>query len=143
MEGFEQLQDGWRDDCHVRWRDQNLQITRIGPAHQTAIYDIIWSQIYACPVVYMSCYRDSDPVTLLDDFVTFMAELNVSITPDIAITQGEHPHTGLPVFFLHPCKTRETVDILMQDEEMKGKSEAEVWMESYGRVVGLERRVSK
>jgi hypothetical protein len=91
-------------------------------------------------VVYMSCYRDSEPVTLLADFVAFMAEFGVVITPDIAITQGEHPHTGLPVFFLHPCKTRETVDLVMQDEEMHKRSEAEVWLESYGRIVGLHRR---
>lgn len=78
-------------------------------------------------------------MTLLDDFVTFMKGMNVEITPDIAITQGEHPVTGFPVFFLHPCKTRETVDLLMQDGGFEGKSEAEVWLEVYGRLVGLRR----
>ncbi|KAG5356000.1 Ubiquitin-like-conjugating enzyme ATG10 [Yarrowia sp. B02] len=133
MDGFRKL--AWPDESHVRWRDQTLSITRHGPTNQTAKYDILWSALYSCPVVYMACYRDSEPVTLLDEFVAFMGQLNVSITPDIGITQAEHPETGLPVFFLHPCKTREMLDLLQEglDGEM-----AELWMETYGRLVGLE-----
>ena len=81
-------------------------------------------------------------MTLLDEFVTFMKDqMDVLISPDIAITQGEHPVSGLPVFFLHPCKTRETMDMLMQEGGMGELSEAEVWLERYGRIVGLRREL--
>lgn len=147
MEQFQDFTHRFSPPFDARWRkigafegpkndltnSHYLSVTRLGLGGKSVRYDIIWSDVYDCPVVYMACYTDSEPVTLLDEFFRFMKSLQVDITPDIGITQGEHPLTGLPVFFLHPCRTNEVVGVLQEVKEDK----AEIWMDVYGRMVGL------
>lgn len=129
-------------DLRRRWLTQQntdyLEVTRHSdnPA-ATVKYNVVWSDIYACPVVYIACYRHNQLVTLLDEFISVMEELQVVLTPDVGITQGEHPLFGYPVFFVHPCKTPETVSLLLQDEQIGTNSYAQVWLDTYGRIVGL------
>lgn len=45
-----------------------------------------------------------------------------------AISEREHPITGLPVLFIHPCRTKEFITPLIQD----GFDFMHIWMARYG-----------
>jgi hypothetical protein len=55
------------------------------------------------------------------------------------ISQVEHPTTGLPCWYFHPCESEKAVNEFMQQEEMAQWGEATHlgrWMEIWLMIVG-------
>lgn len=58
-----------------------------------------------------------------------------------SISQGEHPLTGMPTFYLHPCNTRSFLQLIDSLQENKSWVPAEklyIWLQTFGSVVSLD-----
>lgn len=61
------------------------------------------------------------------------------LPPVPSISQGEHPVTGLPVFYLHPCNTQSFLQLI--DTFQQTKTHAEqlyIWLQTFGSIVSLD-----
>ena len=56
-----------------------------------------------------------------------------------AISQGEHPSTGIPCFFLHPCETSAALSDILSDDQssMTPFKVLECWFMIVGSVLDL------
>ncbi|KAG9833815.1 hypothetical protein KCU68_g11951, partial [Aureobasidium melanogenum] len=103
----------------------------------TVHYDILLSPSYRVPVVYMTASPPL-PVSLFFDLVVphhfrdAMRETGVMG----ALSMTDHPLTGMPAYFVHPCRTADTMcatksgDIHVQDYML-------LWLGIVGASVGL------
>lgn len=56
-----------------------------------------------------------------------------------SLTQVEHPLFGHPCFYLHPCNTRNFLDMLANDSPtMPLIQVVQLWIHSFGPIVGLD-----
>ncbi|KAK4048308.1 hypothetical protein OIV83_004829 [Microbotryomycetes sp. JL201] len=79
-----------------------------------------WSATYQVPVLYIQAFKTSGAPLSLQDML-YRSDI-VKVSPDAAsypfstlarhdermpfLSQGDHPVTGEPAWFLHPCETR-------------------------------------
>ncbi|KAI8091846.1 autophagocytosis associated protein [Thamnidium elegans] len=73
-------------------------------------YHIVYSTSYQVPVLYFrASYQDATPLSLQEIF----QKITPSIYHDqVMITQTEHPLTGTPFWFIHPCDTQKLMGIV-------------------------------
>ncbi|KAI9357361.1 hypothetical protein DFJ73DRAFT_821554 [Zopfochytrium polystomum] len=72
-------------------------------------FHAVYSKVWGAPVLYFNCYDESGTVLPL--------RLSPSATETPVISQQDHPHLGLPFYYLHPCTTREFLDSLSANGE--------------------------
>ncbi|CAK4029568.1 Hypothetical predicted protein [Lecanosticta acicola] len=96
------------------------------------IYDIIYSPSYQVPVLYIQCPTSNfSPDCLVPS--AYKRQIN-SVGVMGALSMTEHPVTGLPVYFVHPCRTQE----MMAARGQLGPEEyLMVWFGVIGAGVGL------
>jgi ubiquitin-like-conjugating enzyme ATG10 len=116
--------------------------------------DFVYSPSYQVPVLYLTFAERSTnkPVPLLspvevyqvlipDEFKSAMRSVGVMG----ALSMAEHPISGVPAYFVHPCRTQEVMSPLIQNAEI-GKAEADplkamdylmLWLGVIGASVGL------
>ncbi|ETS65318.1 hypothetical protein PaG_00046 [Moesziomyces aphidis] len=84
---------------------------------------IHWSPVWSVPVLYFHATLNDRPISLDDlqgvgivhDAGTLAAHLGEALQP---VSVGDHPRSGLPSFYLHPCNTSSALSsLLAQDEE--------------------------
>lgn len=105
------------------------------------VYEILHSPSYQVPVLYISFKSLSRP-TPDEVYELLVPEAYrgqvraVGVMGALSVT--EHPITGLPVYFVHPCRTQE---IMAQRRSWEGEARPEeylmVWMGVIGASVGL------
>ncbi|KAK4984168.1 hypothetical protein LTR66_008585, partial [Elasticomyces elasticus] len=109
----------------------------------TITYDIIHSPSYRLPVLYLTCtttanHPISSPETL------YRALVPPSMKPQIqaigvmgAVSATEHPITGLPCYFVHPCKTADAMRPLCAGGGVGAERYVLRWLGLVGGGVGL------
>jgi ubiquitin-like-conjugating enzyme ATG10 len=70
-------------------------------------------------------------------------ETSVALTNDASpfplLSQGEHPTTGTPYWYFHPCETSKAVGEIMEEAKLKDWSREErllKWMNTWFMVLG-------
>jgi ubiquitin-like-conjugating enzyme ATG10 len=114
-------------------------------------YDVVYSPSYQVPVLYLTFAEattgKSTPLPSAEEvydmlvprgFKTPMRDVGVMG----ALSMAEHPITGMPVYFVHPCRTQEALAPLLEDSSQKARSEPELeylllWFGVIGASVGL------
>lgn len=84
------------------------------PTTTTITYDIIYSPTYRVPILYIHKPppllsippQDDDNNNNPDPFLT---HLQNSSSSAVLLSLIDHPATGKPVYFIHPCRTQEAI----------------------------------
>ncbi|KAH0285919.1 hypothetical protein M436DRAFT_70211 [Aureobasidium namibiae CBS 147.97] len=103
----------------------------------TVHYDILLSPSYRVPVVYMTVSPPL-PLSRFFDLVVPLHFRDVMREVGVmgALSMTDHPLTGLPAYFVHPCRTADamcatpSVDVHLRDYML-------VWLGIVGASVGL------
>jgi hypothetical protein len=95
------------------------------------------------PVIYFTLY-DHNPHTGNLEAITNVDKVIDLIVPQIyhgqvrgGISQGINPATGLPGFFLHPCRTEAWMKSMGFGTPSNDGAKYVVWLQTFGQVVGL------
>jgi ubiquitin-like-conjugating enzyme ATG10 len=114
-------------------------------------YDLVYSPFYQVPVLYLTFAEASTgksiPLPSADDIYDTLVSQDFK-TPmrDVgvmgALSMAEHPITGMPAYFVHPCRTQEALAPLLDNDSDKTGSEPAVqylllWFGVIGASVGL------
>ncbi|KAF2212621.1 hypothetical protein CERZMDRAFT_13497, partial [Cercospora zeae-maydis SCOH1-5] len=98
-------------------------------------YDIIYSPSYQVPVLYLSSEPPGCPDWLLEG-VNEPAARVMGIKETVTLT--DHPETGRPVLFVHPCRTQEAMtDVLCARKDVVAVEWLLIWFGIIGNAVGL------
>ncbi|KAI7283989.1 hypothetical protein KC343_g1200 [Hortaea werneckii] len=112
-------------------------------------YDIVYSPTYQVPVLYLSfpstgrspLPSPDEVYNLLVPF-TYRAQLQ-AVGPMSALSMtGEHPVTGGPAYFVHPCLTQDSMRAVMAGREVSAAEYLVMWIGVVGATVGLSLPVS-
>ncbi|KAK4979520.1 hypothetical protein LTR28_004217 [Elasticomyces elasticus] len=109
----------------------------------TITYDIIHSPSYRVPVLYLSCTTPanqpiSSPATLYRTLVPPLMKSQIQAIGVMgAVSATEHPITGLPCYFVHPCKTADAMRPLCAGGEVDAEGYVLRWLGLVGGGVGL------
>ena len=77
------------------------------------IYDIVHSPTYQVPVLHIAANCNSSAEELYNLIVSPAYRLSLQSVGTLgALTMVDHPVTGLPVWFVHPCRTAEAIGVL-------------------------------
>ena len=117
-------------------------------------YDIVHSPSYQVPLLYVTVKSYDNqgwkPLQLLVDEAYRLLTprvnreqlRNVGVVGALSIT--DHPVSGLPVYFVHPCRTGEAMEaVMISTKKASTKPEAYLmlWMGIIGSSVGLDMPV--
>ena len=85
-------------------------------------FDVFYSPVWRVPVLYFQI-QNSDGSVLSRNKVLKLLSHSCDDSPEDSwnfISQEEHPCTGVPAFFLHPCQTSQRLSTLLMNEAMEG-----------------------
>lgn len=114
-------------------------------------YDVVYSPSYQVPVLYLTFATASTnkgvPLPSADEVYAMLVPQGFK-TPmrDVgvmgALSMAEHPITGMPAYFVHPCRTQEALAPLLGDTSHKPGFEPDLeylllWFGVIGASVGL------
>ncbi|GAB7335169.1 hypothetical protein MBLNU13_g07000t2 [Cladosporium sp. NU13] len=118
--------------------------------------DIVYSPAYQVPVLYLTFAERSTRKTIAlpspdefykalvpDDFKSPMRSIGVMG----ALSMAEHPITGTPAYFVHPCRTQEAMSPLLENAGPKAEPCSAtqyllLWFGVIGASVGLSVPIS-
>lgn len=121
------------------------------PSHEKGrfvIYDIVHSISYQVPVLYLTFSdaktMNSVPLPSIDDIYQMLVPDSFK-TPirDVgimgALSLAEHPISGTPAFFVHPCRTQDVMTTLAGKRERPERAQDYLmfWLGAIGASVGL------
>lgn len=118
-----------------------------------AIYDIIHSPSYQVPALYLTF---SEPKTIKSVPLPTIDEIYQMLVPDSfktpmrdvgimgALSMADHPISGAPAFFVHPCRTQDVMTALSDNCDKPDIAEhyLMLWLGAIGGSVGLSVPVS-
>ena len=55
-----------------------------------------------------------------------------------ALSMTDHPATGMPAYFVHPCRTKEAMEPVLGEREVKPEEYVVLWLGTIGASVGLD-----
>lgn len=88
----------------------------------TVVQTIHWSKIWQLPVLYFHAHTASGQPLSLEQLVSAGVVRKLSTLPTEedggmgGISVADHPRTGLPSFYLHPCNTNDALTSLIHRE---------------------------
>ena len=91
-----------------------------------ANYYISYDQIFQVPMLSAYFYSSDGHQLTHDELLSLIQDFE-KVDPG-AITEGEHPILGIPVFFIHTCKTAEFIKPFLEH----GANYFHVWLVRYG-----------
>lgn len=114
-------------------------------------YDVVYSPAYQVPVLYITF---SDAATKKSIALPSPDELYRFLVPDGlkspmrdvgvmgALSMSDHPVTGVPAYFVHPCRTQEALAPFLRDPRPDGGAQKPLdylmlWLGVIGASVGL------
>lgn len=75
-------------------------------------FSIVYSHVWSVPVLYMMVQRlDGTPLPR-SQILPLLEPSSSSSSKEEFLSCDEHPMTGIPSFFLHPCRTAEKLSVL-------------------------------
>lgn len=107
------------------------------------VYDIVHSPSFQVPVLYLSFKnlpsgRQPSIDELYQMLVPATYRSSIQAVGQLgAITLSEHPITGIPVYFVHPCRTREAMEPALEGKTMKPAEYTMLWLGTIGASAGL------
>ena len=107
------------------------------------MYDVSYSPTYLTPVLYLTIKQPLDrPPMSLDKVYGMLVpalqrEQLRSIGPMGSLSMTEHPVTGLPAYFVHPCKTQEAMAAISGGRQLEPLEYLIMWLGIVGPSVGL------
>ncbi|KAI7084390.1 hypothetical protein KC356_g6788 [Hortaea werneckii] len=121
----------------------------VAESGRQAHYDIVLSPTYQVPVLYVSFpSSDRSPLPSPDEVYDLLvakpyrAQLQ-AVGPMSALSMtGEHPVTGGPAYFVHPCLTQDSMRAVMAGRRVSGAEYLAIWFGIVGSTVGLSLPVS-
>jgi ubiquitin-like-conjugating enzyme ATG10 len=113
--------------------------------------DVVYSPSYQVPVLYLTfataSTNKSIPLPAADEIYEMLVPQGFKAPMrDVGVmgvlSMAEHPITGMPAYFVHPCRTQEALAPLMEEPSHKVGSEPAVeylllWFGVIGASVGL------
>ncbi|KAK3623399.1 hypothetical protein LTR56_010407 [Elasticomyces elasticus] len=89
----------------------------------TVIYDIVYSPSYRVPVLYITLSHPPPNSNIHDLLVpaSHRAQLQHAGGSLGALSLTDHPITGLPAYFIHPCRTAEGMAAITKSGEVGGR----------------------
>ncbi|KAF2435086.1 hypothetical protein EJ08DRAFT_389142 [Tothia fuscella] len=109
----------------------------------TVQYEVFLSPSYRVPVVYFSMQdAESRPLRDIDDVYTLLVpQAFKNQLRDVGviggISTGDHPITGIPTFFIHPCQTAEALQRVAAGRSVQVEEYMFLWLGIVGGCVGL------
>ena len=114
-------------------------------------YDVVYSPSYQVPVLYLTfataSTNKSIPLPVANEIYEMLVPQGFKAPMrDVgvmgALSMADHPITGMPAYFVHPCRTQEALAPLMEEPSHKVGSEPAVeylllWFGVIGASVGL------
>lgn len=109
----------------------------------SVLYDVVHSPSYQVPVLYLTFLHISQPGLPSPD------EVYSLLVPDThkpqlqtvgvmgALSMADHPTTGTPSYFVHPCQTQTAMAAVTAGRTMKPEEYLLVWLGLVGQSVGL------
>jgi ubiquitin-like-conjugating enzyme ATG10 len=126
--------------------EEALIRSRSGHAGILVQYDIVHSPSYQVPVLYVQINDTGSQAVRLpsvDEAYEMLVPQSrraqikaVGVMGGLSMT--DHPMTGLPVYFVHPCRTAEAMDGMVNDTKVKPVEFLLLWLGLIGASVGLE-----
>jgi ubiquitin-like-conjugating enzyme ATG10 len=122
--------------------EEALDTLRATPA--VLYYDVILSPVYSVPVLYFSI---SDPQhrypPTMDVLYKYLIPPEFKAQAEKAgllggVTINDHPITGRPVFFIHPCQTAEVMEASVGKRNVAPEEYLITWIGALGKCVGLD-----
>lgn len=86
-------------------------------------FSIVYSETWNAPVLYFNAFKDKTPCQR-EEVLEILKE-NVEDTWEF-LSYDEHPATGVPSLFLHPCQTKERMARL-KDGDRKVTLDDQLW----------------
>ncbi|KAK4499836.1 hypothetical protein PRZ48_008022 [Zasmidium cellare] len=124
--------------------DDDEALRRTKPAERPlAIYDIVHSPSYQVPVLYVSFKNRASgrPPSIEELYQMLVPSTQRTSMQTVgqlgAITLTEHPITGIPAYFVHPCRTREALEPALEGRTVKPAEYVALWLGTIGASVGL------
>ena len=122
--------------------------TESSPPRQRCYYDIIHSPSYAVPVLYVTL--PDRPLPLPEGIHQLLLASSdhpalppmQAIGPLGALTTTDHPTSGVPAYFVHPCRTAEAMESISGGRKLSGSAYLLAWIGLVGGGVGLDVPVS-
>lgn len=97
-----------------------------------------WTSDPQIPVLYFNVYDHDELVVKVDEVYRLLVpeQFCEELGPTHALSRGsisqaEHPGTGLPAFYIHPCNTGQLLDHLDTGSGLV------LWLKWFGQRVGL------
>jgi hypothetical protein len=97
--------------------------------------DILFSDVYECPVLYFQLHDDDGNRLLLDDYLALESTPTTTVT--LQVTEGPHPWTQQPYLYVHPCQTNVLLHELKTTPQMTDAMLFRAWLAVYGSACGL------
>lgn len=88
-------------------------------------FSIIYSETWNVPVLYFNVFQGSRIPCQREDVLEILKDETVKDTWQF-LSYDEHPVTGVPSLFLHPCRTKERMSQLLKDDD-DTKPEEHLW----------------
>lgn len=140
------VDDGTAEDAVEEADPEALQrppassIREVSPA---VIYDIVHSPSYQVPVLYLTFQRLSQrgppsPEEVYELLVPASHKPQLQAVGVMgALSMAEHPVTGLPAYFVHPCRTQEAMRSVTGERTLRSWEYIVAWIGLVGPSVGL------
>lgn len=108
------------------------------------VYDIVHSSSYQVPVLYLNFESlPSGRLPSSDELYQMVVPNSYKASMQAvgqlgAITLTEHPITGVPAYFVHPCRTREAMVPVLEGKMIHPREYVVLWLGTIGASVALE-----
>ncbi|KAK4951252.1 hypothetical protein LTR10_010225 [Elasticomyces elasticus] len=107
--------------------DDEALIRSAPPKKTTVIHDIVYSPSYRVPVLYITLPHPPPNSNIHDLLVpaSHRTQLQHAGGSLGALSLTDHPITGLPAYFIHPCRTAESMAAIVSSLHVVGSRAAE------------------
>lgn len=94
-------------------------------------FSIVFSQTYDIPVLYFTAQRMDGSLCSRQEIVGHLELLHHQNLTDDSwdfLSMDQHPMTGLPSYFLHPCNTKQRMESMITSQERHPAIQLLSWM---------------
>lgn len=128
--------------------DEKLNILKTATDGPLVVYDIIHSPSFEVPVLYLTLKNlpSGRPPSIDKLYQILVPDGHKASMQAVgqmgALSLTEHPVTGTSVYFVHPCRTREAMEPVLNGRRVNAEEYVVLWLGTIGASVGLDVPVS-
>jgi hypothetical protein len=86
-------------------------------------FTVVYSHVWRIPVLYFQVYTSEGSLLSREEVLSLILPDESTLNSDESwtfLSHEEHPVTGMPSFFLHPCQTAARLGTLMHTSDCRG-----------------------